>query len=270
MTRSAVCLALAAGLALFGCTNFLPVKEQVTTITVPHSSGGGLDVTTRNGVIIVRAEPRADVQIIATLRMTTDDRLAGTTITANRDAAGTLLVAATPPGGTWMGSEGCGFEITMPDVRGITARSSNGRIEVSGTAGDADLRTSNGAIIVKKHAGKVSADTSNGRIELSDVSGPVTADTSNGAVRVSLSPQNAGPVDIDTSNGSVTLEIGAAFAGTITASTSNGSVRGPTQGPSTFAFEKSGRSKATLRVGTGGESSAIRSSNGGITIRFAE
>lgn len=270
MIRRAACVALLAGLALSGCTNLIPVKEQVTTVTVPHSSGGGLDVTSRNGFIIVRSSPRADIQIIATLRMTTDDRLAGTIISANRDSTGTLIIAATPPGGTWLRSEGCGFDVTMPEVTGVAARSSNGRIEITGTSGSADLQTSNGAIIVNQHAGNIKAKTSNGRVEITDVSGTVKADTSNGAVRVTLSSQSAGPVDIDTSNGAVTLQLGASFAGTVSASTSNGSITGPKQGSTSFAFEKTGRSKARLRVGSGGEASTIRSSNGSITIRFAE
>jgi len=270
MIRRAAYVAIVAGLSLSGCTNLIPVKEQVTTITVPHSAGGGLDVAARNGFIVIKSSPRADIQIIATLRMTTDDRLAGTTISANRDAAGTLIVAATPPGGNWLGSEGCSFDITMPDVNGVSARSGNGRIEITGTAGPATLQTSNGAIFVNQHAGSLNAKTSNGRIEVAGVTGAVKADTSNGAVRVALSPQNAGPVDIDTSNGAVTLEIGPSFAGTVSASTSNGSVTGPKHGPTSFAFEKTGRTKAKLRVGSGGESSTIRSSNGSISIRFAE
>lgn len=272
MIQRVALVALVAGMSvsLGGCV--LATKEQVTTIPVPHKAGAAIDVKAHNGHISVKQSSGSDVQIIATLRMTTDERLATTTIAANRDSSGTLVIVATPPNGQWIGSEGCGFEISVPGATGLTLKSSNGRIDVVGLSGAADLKTSNGAISVEGHDGAVKADTSNGRITISGATGAVACDTSNGAVKVSLAPTGTGPVKIDTSNGAITLVLGKAFSGTITARTSNGSVSGPesTPGYPSFAFERTGRSKAKLKVGTGDTTSTLESSNGAISIRYGE
>lgn len=270
MLRRAALTAIAAGLCLglSGCV--LATKEQVTTIPVPHVASSGLNVSAHNGSILVHTGGPASVQIVATLRMTTDERLAATTISANRDTQGVLTVLATPPGGSWFSNEGCSFDISLPDAAGVTLKSNNGRIELTGSSGNALLRTSNGAIKVERHSGPLDADTSNGRIEVTSARGPVKAQTSNGSVRVSLAPEGAGPIDIDTSNGAVTLELSTSFSGLIAAKTSNGSITGPEprSDSQTVTTLSKKRGHAKFQVGTSNQESVIDTSNGSITIRI--
>lgn len=272
ITRSLL-TAIAAGSAfsLGGCHFALDTKEQVTTIPVPHVAGSGLKVTAHNGHIDVKKASGAEVSIVATLRMISDERLKATTITANRDAAGILVISATPPD-EWKGNEGCGFDITLPEARGITLKTSNGSIHTSDLAGAAELATSNGSITVASHDGAVHAGTSNGRVEVVDVTGGVDCTTSNGSVKVTLAAASPGPVKIDTSNGSITLEVGKAFAGSISADTSNGSISTPDarSGYAALNVQRQGKHRAVVTLGSSGAKSTLDTSNGSITIKFAD
>jgi hypothetical protein len=271
MIQRVAIVAAAAGLSLSlgGCV--LATKEQVTTIPVAHRAGSAINVSAHNGHISVKAGG-SDVQIVARLRMISDERLAATAIAANRDSAGVLVIAAMPPNGRWMSNEGCGFDITLPGASGVTLKSNNGRIEIAGLSGAADLKTSNGAITVAAHDGPVKADTSNGRISVNGATREVECDTSNGSVKVAMAPTGTGPVKIDTSNGSISLVLGKAFSGAISARTSNGSVSAPEKMPggASFAFERSGRNRAMMKVGSGGAESELGTSNGGISISYGE
>lgn len=271
MFRRSALLVLAAGLCLplTACMVSIDTKEQVTTIPVPHVAGSGLKVVTRNGHITAKKSEGSDIQIIATLRMQSDERLQGTTISANRDGTGVLVIGAMPPGGEWRSNEGCSFDISVPDASGINFKSSNGRIEIAGLSGKAEVESSNGALVVSSHNGPVHAETSNGHIDVTGATGPVDCSTSNGAVRVSLA--GPGPVRIDTSNGSITLEVGKAFAGSIEIRTSNGSISTPTAAPGfpSLTVQREGKEHAKVTLGTGPRS-ALETNNGSVTVKLAE
>jgi len=273
MKRPLIALSLLAGLALSlgGCV-VIDTKEQVKTFPVPYIAGSPVNVKAHNGHIKVKKAAGAEVQVIATLRMQSDERLNATVISANRDGKGTLVIVATPPDNKWLSSEGCAFDITVPDAVGVTLTSDNGRIEATGLAGAAELKTSNGAIVIQSHDGPVTAESRNGRVEVSSAAGPVRCSTSNGAVKVSLGPSNSGPVQIDTSNGAISLALSRSFAGTISASTSNGSISTPdieSRHPS-IDVNRVGARKASVKVGPGGTTSTLSTSNGSISISFTE
>lgn len=254
-----------------GCSWGEAAFKQTTTVNAPHVGGSALSVEAHNGAIAVHRAAGSDVSITATLRMRTEERLGQATLVANRNAEGVLEISARPPEGGWKGGEGCAFEIVVPDAEGIRARSSNGRIEIGGLSGLADLSTSNGRIIVNGHEGELRARTSNGRIVAEGVSGPVDADTSNGAVTVRLTHDAAGPVKIHTSNGAVVLALGRGFAGDLDIQTSNGSISVPdSDGAVRVSARKLSRGSASLRVGDGGGESSIRTSNGSVTVTAGE
>lgn len=269
MIRRSALLILAAGLCLPLTACVIDTKEQVTTIPVPHVAGSGLKVTTRNGHISVKKSTGPDVQIIATLRMVSDERLHNTTISANRDGSGVLVIAATPPDGNWQSNEGCGFDVALPEAKGVTLKSSNGAVEISGLSGSAELESSNGSVTVSSHDGPVHAETSNGRIEVSAATGSVKCSTSNGSVHVVLN--GPGPVNIDTSNGAITLAVGKAFVGSINARTSNGSISTPSAAPGypSLVVQREGKNHAKVTLGSG-PASELETSNGSVTIMLAD
>ncbi|MCC6661681.1 MAG: DUF4097 family beta strand repeat protein [Phycisphaerales bacterium] len=252
---------------LSGCSGWT-MHEETRDATAPAvAAAAGISVTTRNGSIKVVPGDADEVRISARLRARTPERLAQMRVTAEEDAEGVLVVRVEPAQGEWWGNEGCAISITTPADRptaSVTARTSNGRIEVAGVAGPVDLRTSNGAVEARDCSGKVFADSSNGSIMLAGISGPVEAETSNGSITARLADSAAGPVDLDTSNGSVTLEVGQAFTGTLSVATSNGLVTVPSAGRPTIV--KRGRHSANLRFGDAPGDSTIRTSNGSVTV----
>lgn len=267
--------AAAAGLAaasLAGCSWDEAKFRQSATVEAPHVTGSGVRVETHNGEVLVRRAGEAggdgEVSITANLRMRTQERLEQVTVVANRDGEGVLEIKALPPEGGWKSSEGCGFEVLVPEAGPVEVTTGNGRVGVEGMSGLAKLKSSNGRIKVLDHDGEVRASTSNGRIEVEGATGAVEARTSNGRVSVSLADSAIGPVVIRTSNGAVSFEYGPAFAGVLDISTSNGSLSLPESGD--VKIVKRGRRSATIEVGGMGPESEIRTSNGSVTVKGRE
>jgi DUF4097 and DUF4098 domain-containing protein YvlB len=265
--RASLALLVGAGLALPGCV--APLHEQQVTFQAPHVSGAAVDVTARNGAITVKSGDVSEVAIVATLRMTTQARLGQAAVTATRGQDEALVIRAEPPPGGWRSREGVSFAITVPEASGVRASSGNGRITISGLAGEADLQTSNGGVQVVNHDGPVKVRTSNGAVELTNIAGPVNATSSNGAIRVALSGDNAGPARLRTSNGAVSLEVGPGFAGDLEIRTSNGSISVPDKRttPGSYELLSAKRRSAAVRFGGGeGAESEIRTSNGSVKV----
>ncbi len=277
-------LLLGAGLAIMpafgtGCVivtamgDHTPLVEQTVTASAPHEQGGSIQVRSKNGSIAAKRIEGKDVTVVAHLRMVSDERLKETTISVNRTSEHVLQIKAVPPGDHWKNNEGCSFEIGVPEGVPVDLRTSNGRVECIGMNGPSTLDTSNGAIVVKDHAGSLTLDTSNGKIEASGVSGPVHADSSNGSIEVRMASPCAGPIDLDTSNGSITLRIPSTYVGSFKAGTSNGGVRVPQALPAGVNGSYSAevrKTSASVRMGEGGPSSKLDTSNGSITLTFTD
>jgi hypothetical protein len=264
-----VAIPLVVGALLLGGCGFGTARfQQTSNVSAPHASGGPIKVTSRNGAIAVKRGAVADVAITATLRMTTQERIAQATISANRNAEGVLEITALPPTGGWRSSEGCSFEVLVPEAVPVDLNTGNGAIEIAGLAGVAKLRTSNGAIRVSDHNGELDAKTSNGRIEADGVAGKITARSSNG--RIVLRQTAGAPVEANTSNGAVSVELAESFRGVLDIGTSNGSISLPGTAPSGVArfLSESRRGRAKLTVDDG-PTSTIRTSNGSVTVRYA-
>jgi hypothetical protein len=275
-----IILAIAIGIAIWSTTRARSV-EQVREMDVDHVPGKGLRVTSANGAIGVHKVDRTNVAVTATVRARTKERLAATTVVAERDGAGVLSIGVQWPDGKRKGNEGCAFRVEIPDANGVRIESSNGSITVAGLGGDADLRTSNGSIeaidqggtvmlktsngriTATRPAGDVDAHTSNGRIEIIDAPTNVTANTSNGAISIRLADTSPGPVDARTSNGAISLTVGSAFAGELECQTSNGSCSAAGLDAQLVSQSKN---NLRLKFGAGGQTSRVRTSNGSITV----
>ncbi len=267
------CAVLACSLATLAGCNFgwqSARFKETRQLMVDHEPGAGVDVETRNGAIDVRVVQVDSVEIDAHIRAITQERLNLTEVVASRLDDGTLYLRVQWPEGGRKGSEGCSFDIRLPDAYGATLKSSNGALTLVGASGRASLTTSNGRITVENHEGDVIVDTSNGRVQLAQINGSVDADTSNGSVRVELADAASGPIRIDTSNGSVHVGVGGAFAGELSAKTSNGSVSLVGFSPEEIAEKRrrSCRLHAEAVIGPPGEGgeSRVSSSNGSISI----
>jgi len=260
--------------------------EETREIRLDHVIGKPLHVRTVNGTVRVARSDERDVSITAIVKCESEERLKQTRIDTDRKPDGSLSIGVQWPGGKPRGSEGCDFEIWIPDAVGIDIGTANGLISVSEMAGEAALDSSNGAISVRAQAGSVKARTVNGSIGLEDVGGDAVAHTSNGKIGIAnasgsveaitqnakvdltLVVGNAGPFRVRTTNGAIRLSLGSGFNGELELGTSNAKVK--LEDSSRVEVLSKDRSSAVLQVGRGGEKSFAKTSNSAIRVAFED
>jgi len=278
-------LLVGAAAALTGCgySNWDQARfGETRTLSADWSAGMGLSVATSNGAVEIERWDGDGVEIVANLRMRSQERLDDTLIVAERRDDGVMAIGVEWPDGRRMSNEGCSFEIRSPLLAGIDVDTGNGRVRLTGMGGHAEIQTSNGRVYLTDHDGSATINTSNGRVEarqvrgdlsidtgngrviVEDVHGEVFVDTSNGAVAVELAADNPGPVDIRTSNGGVRLAVGDAFHGEVSMRTSNGGFEIDNLEDAKF----SSLSKRSVRfvIGSEDQSSRVVTSNGTVTL----
>jgi hypothetical protein len=156
-------------------------------------------------------------------------------------------------------------KVCIEGIRGrVNVRSGNGSVRVEDVVGDVDINTSNAKVSVSGNAGRLIARTSNGKVEIVDHRGSVDASTSNATVRASLEALGKHGVSLATSNGRVVLELPDAVDADVDAWVDNGTVRNDRDLDSTTR-DTSGRLLG--RLGHGGPTVKLRTSNGSITLR---
>lgn len=138
----------------------------------------------------------------------------------------------------------------------------NGRIELSGTKGDAIVTTSNGEIKVRDVDGYVTAETSNGKIDIVGGTGILKARTSNGSINAEISDVRD-DVNIKTSNGSIVLHISPDLDANIELRTSNGKISIHDVPMVTSAVSST---RVEGKIGDGGSRIYVRTSNGSIDL----
>lgn len=146
----------------------------------------------------------------------------------------------------------------------VRARSSNGSVRVVDVVGDVAVETSNAPVSCQCTRGRLMARSSNGKIQLTEHAGPVDASTSNGLIRASLERLEEPGVVLATSNGRIVLELPDEVDADVDLRVDNGLIRndrdleGQTR-------ETNGRVRG--RLGRGGATIKLRTSNGSISLR---
>ena len=210
------------------------------------------------------------------------DRLKATKIEITEPSTGEVSIKAIWPKPTSQ-ADSVSFTIRLPELQGFNGRSSNGRITVDGASGPTtiatsngdvsvtgsqqslDINTSNGDVDIRDHIGDIMIDTSNGNVDIANLMGGASVETSNSRVTVQLSNESTKPVKLTTSNDDINLTCGTAWNGVISVDTSNDNIvvngaNGRIQSQS--IKDESG----TITVGSGGESSRLKTSNGDINV----
>jgi DUF4097 and DUF4098 domain-containing protein YvlB len=169
------------------------------------------------------------------------------------EASGPLEIDASPSGRRvsirapsrgwrpWAGGADVDVKVELPREGRITARTTNGRIEASGVAGELVLHAANGEIDVKgappeayletmnapiKFEGErseVVARTMNGAIELRGVTGAIEASTLNG--RIEVEGDAVERAELRTMSGEIELDAALAEGARVEAKTYSGQVR---------------------------------------------
>lgn len=274
-------LVLLSSVLVSGCAVRTTVMEVRTAIT-DHVAGSAIRVESANGHINVAKSDRNDVQIVAELKAISQERLAETRVSVERDSNNQLFVRIDWPNDKRLQNEGCNFDIQVPGANGVTLVSSNGNLEVLKLEGDVDLqtsngnadvdgpvqnvkiRTSNGNVFVKGASGSIDADTNNGQIEIERARADVIADTSNGKIELSLADDASGPFHLESSNGSISVELNSNYAGLVSCRTSNASIKlDEIQGK----IVKDNKTNKSIQIGSESAISEVKTSNGSVEIR---
>lgn len=240
-----------------------------------------------NGPITVRAGDPGRVSAVVTTRgsgSSTADAQADrakiqVTLDANPDGS-VLLRAVYQPSPSSPNNRAASAVVEVPPAAALDLRTSNGGVTTAGVAGAVAARTSNGAVALTDLGAGATVRTSNGAVEVVG-SGILDIETSNSRVTirgtgatVRASTSNGdlsfegtfsdGAQQLETSNGPITVSLPASASFELDARTSNADVR--VEG---FSITTSGAaSGSTLqgRVGTGGPSITLRTSNAPIVV----
>lgn len=260
-----------------------PLHEETRLSNVPHVDESPIDVVTVNGSVSVTREEREDVEIVAHLKAVSAERLAAVKVVSTRSEDDTLSIAVEWPDGKPENREGCRFDVLIPDADGVKVRTSNGKVEIAGLGGKADLETRNGAIKVTSHTGPVEArtgngavtvrgsdgaldvSTRNGRIEVSGATAEAKLETSNGSIELALTAEDSGPIEAHARNGSVTVSLSRALKGELTLDTTNGSINIDSDLDPQVVSRK--KTHAVLDLGESENSSSVTTSNGSIRVK---
>ena len=173
-------------------------KDEI--VTAPFVGGTSLKVQAWNAQISVKQKDGENVRVTAKITANTNTRLELPHVEVKYDDDNSLIVSAVWP--DRKGDEGVGFEIEVPAVSGIQARTQNDAIEVVGLSGRAELKSTNGPIQIRNHDGPVIAETSNDKIVVAHVTGDLNVNTSNDRITIA---DNLGNISARTSNGPISV-----------------------------------------------------------------
>ncbi len=203
-------LAMVATLAVTGCAVRLDLDDDTTrrveNDAVPVGDLTRVDVSTENGQVEVATGAGDEIEI-RTVLQESDEGDAEYSI----DVDGDRLVMVGECDTNWFRQCSVGFRVTVPDRFDVGIHTDNGRVSMTGVAGEIDIETDNGAIEAERlEAQDVRARTDNGRIELAFVTAPTTvdADSDNGAIVIRVPAGDlAYDVDADSDNGTVDVDV---------------------------------------------------------------
>jgi len=271
-------LASVAILSLNACGMLAQLARatESRTLSATFVPGESLRVTTANGAVSVTVEAgRTDVKVDAKLNATGSsyeealDRLAQFAVIVDHAEGNVLDISIDYGPAGQKNSDGCSFEVRLPAVAGVSVNTRNGSINLTDTAGAADLHTSNGKITVVRHDGPVLAKTSNGSVKAEIVSGKINVKTSNGTITYIASTEAAKPFSLRSSNGSIRITIPDTIGGRINATTSNGFIKLTGTASQNVKIQGTKKNRTfTLDDQPDHEDSIASTSNGSITIQI--
>ncbi len=149
----------------------------------------------------------------------------------------------------WRGGDrvSVALRVRVPDGVKAYARSTNGGILVEGISAEVDAATTNGDVRVRTTSGVVNATTTNGSITAtlgsSDGDAPMRFTTTNGTVTVYAPPTLSANLEMSTTNGELAVDFPVTVSGQL------------------------GRKQIRGRLGQGGRSIVVRSTNGDVSLR---
>ena len=181
------------------------------------------------------------------------------------------LIASVPRGATLIVSTRDG-SITVERIDGqLELRTDDGSVRVSEAAGDVLVVTRDGSITLERVAGRVDARSGDGSIRVNGTPTALTLETRDGSVvvRADRGTEMVDDWSVRTGDGTVVMELPDGFGAEIDAETQDGSVRTTLDVPGGAAEGSSREDRRRLRgrLGSGGKTVKLRTSDGSIRLR---
>ena len=239
---------LVAGACGLQLSTDVEAKDQWTR-SYPISATGTLSITSGNGRVTVEAADIETIEISA-------ERIvrAGTEEAANEQLKLIDMKEEVRPDrvsldsslrGVTIGvSRRVNYSIKVPRALAVTVESSNGEITVTGLTG---------ALV---------ASASNGRITGTDLQGSARATTTNGDLTLTMAAVT-GDITAETTNGQVTITVPRTTNASLSARVTNGGI---VHENLDLTVTESSRRRLDGRLGTGGPSINVETTNGAIRI----
>ncbi|HEY8315118.1 MAG TPA: DUF4097 family beta strand repeat-containing protein [Candidatus Baltobacteraceae bacterium] len=206
----------------------------VTTLEVHVPSG---DLELRPGLSRPQAASPAgapavhanSVHVSGLLRGSSQDALAGVTVTSQRDGNRLVLTVNEP---RWHGLSSEKFTIGFPPSAALRVFDSSGDVRIDDPRGSVMVSESSGDVIVGSPQGSVEVSSSSGDIVVREARSSLTLSSSSGDLVATLASGWSGSaLALSSSSGDVKLTLPAAFRGHLDASIGSGDFRNGTNLP---------------------------------------
>ena len=261
--------------------------ESEEALTLPAPGSGNVRIHNANGRTRVVGEERGDVEIVCRRVARAESEAAAAellerirllheigsdgALELETDAPrkwsrrGHVDIEVRTPRGTAVEIVASNGRVSVEGLRSaVTARSSNGSVELCDVVGDVHVATSNAKVCCFATEGKLVARSSNGKIELEDHRGSIDASTSNGLIRCSVGALGRAGCQLSTSNGRIVLELPEEVDAEVDIRVDNGVIRND-RPLCHAARERGGQLRG--RLGRGGAPIRLRTSNGSVSLK---
>jgi hypothetical protein len=229
--------------------------------------GARISAESFNGAIDIESWDRSEVEITGRKYASSEDALRDIRIeTSNAPEMVTVRVFRPKSDDSGWSRGGAGAKMTIRVPRKVQldrVATSNGSVSIADVDGNARVTTSNGRIRVTNLTGRLEATTSNGGIEASGLTAASDLRTSNGPINATFPRFTNQDITASTSNGPITLRLPEGVNADLRATTSNGSVRSDYDVTTRGSI---GKNRLEGRIGEGGASIRLNTSNGPIRI----
>lgn len=187
---------------------------------------------------------------------------------AERASDGTIIVDAVFPG-TRLPWDAVKLSIVAPPTEEIVLKSTNGTVRARSTTGKLRASSRLGAIVVEGHRGPVDARTTEGRIEITGATEGVQATSAGGAISVALADDNDHPFKVESRGGAVRVEVGVAFDGSVSMASTGGAISVVDQAKRARMSEISDN-RRVADIGAAAGQSQIETTSGTIALAVRE
>lgn len=268
MPKIKVLIALTVALVLLAvsCAFAMAEHREDFSKTLPLKSGERFSLENVNGDVRVTTWKEAQVEIKAVKSSRRSEEELDKVEIRVEEVAGGVQVKAIWPKFPRRARVSVDFEVRVPE--GVVldeVGTVNGVVEVRGPFARADVGTTNGSVTVEDGSGELEASTTNGSVRISRFEGRVDAGTTNGNIRLEGIAVKGG-LEAGTTNGSITVSFLSpeTLNADLSAHTTNGHIT--VDFPVTLKALRQSKRHVEARIGQGGLSIELSTTNGSITL----